>query len=116
LCVEHFARRTKLITLLNQVVDLLSSLQNAFDGLVQDNLGLVQLLLDLHNTVCLLWVLVLDNVVLQLGVGHVGRIGRVGESRFWVFGEELIADFGEELMGYKGGVFVVGDDEAADAF
>lgn len=63
-----------------------------------------------------MWVLVFDNVVFQLGVGHVGWFGRVGESGFWVFGEELIADFGEKLMGYERGVFVVGDYEAADAF
>lgn len=31
-------------------------------------------------------------------------------------GEELVDDFAEELVGYEGGVLVVGDDDAADAF
>jgi hypothetical protein len=32
-----------------------------------------------------------------------------------MFGEELVDDFAEELVGDKGGVLVVGDDDAADA-
>jgi hypothetical protein len=72
--------------------------------------------LDLHYAVGLLWVLVLDDVVFELGVRHVGRFGRVGESGARVFGEELVANFGEKLVGYEGGVFVVGDHKAAHAF
>jgi hypothetical protein len=33
-----------------------------------------------------------------------------------VLGEEFVDDFAEELVGYEGGVLVVGDDDAADAF
>lgn len=33
-----------------------------------------------------------------------------------MLGEEFIDDFAEELVGYEGGVLVVGDDDAADAF
>ena len=33
-----------------------------------------------------------------------------------MFGEKLVDDFGEELMGDEGGVFVVGDYDAGDAF
>ena len=33
-----------------------------------------------------------------------------------MFGEELVNDFGEELVGDEGWVFVVGDDDAGDAF
>lgn len=31
-------------------------------------------------------------------------------------GEEFVDDFAEELVGYEGGVLVVRDDDAADAF
>jgi hypothetical protein len=72
--------------------------------------------LNLHDTVGLLWVLVLNNVVFQLRVGHVGWVGRIGEGGFGIFGEELVADFGEKLVGYERRVFVVGDYEAADTF
>ena len=33
-----------------------------------------------------------------------------------MFGEELVDDFGEELVGYERGVFLVADYDACDAF
>lgn len=59
-------------------------------------------------------VLVLDDVLLELrertfGVGRREDVARV-------FVEELVDYLGEELVGDKDGVFVVGDDDAADAF
>lgn len=47
LCVEHFALGTEAIRLGHQAVNLLTSLQYRFNGLVQYNLRLVELLLDL---------------------------------------------------------------------
>lgn len=76
LTVEHLGLRAQAVTLLNEVVDFLATLQNTLDSLVERNLGLipvrsanmceggravrsylVQFLLDLHNAVRLLWVL-----------------------------------------------------------
>lgn len=77
--VEHLALSTEAIALCDEVVDLLTALKHALDSLVQDDLGLVQLLLDLHDAVGGVRVLVLDNVLFerrkrQLGVG-VGKGG-----------------------------------------
>lgn len=49
--IKHLARRTQAITLGDQIVDLLATLQYAFDGLVQNSLGLIQLVLDLGHVV-----------------------------------------------------------------
>lgn len=68
--VKHFALSAQPIALGHQIVNLLSSLQHALNRLVQHNLGLVQLLLDLHDAVGLLGVLVLGEVVRQLGEGQ----------------------------------------------
>lgn len=68
--VKHFALSAQPIALGHQIINLLSSLQHALNRLVQHNLGLVQLLLDLHDAVGLLRVLVLGEVVRQLGEGQ----------------------------------------------
>lgn len=112
LCVEHLALGAQAIALLHEAVELLSSLQHALNGLVQHDLGLIQFLLDLHDAVGLLRVLVLDNVFLELGVRARGIGG--GEDIARVLVQELVDDFGEELVGNEGGVFVVGDDDAGD--
>lgn len=65
--VEHLALGAETVTLCHQVVNLLASLQYTLDGLVQNNLGLVELLLDLHDAIGLLGILVLGQVVLELG-------------------------------------------------
>lgn len=64
--VEHLALGAETVTLCYQVVNLLATLQYTLDGLVQNNLGLVELLLDLHDAVGLLGILVLGQVVLEL--------------------------------------------------
>lgn len=58
LTVKHLGLRTQSVTLLDQIVDLLASLQHTLDRLVENNLGLVQLLLDLQDVVGLMRVLV----------------------------------------------------------
>lgn len=49
--VEHLALRTQSVGLCDKSIYLLATLQYGFDGLVQNNLGLVKLLLDLWFTV-----------------------------------------------------------------
>ena len=78
---------------------------------MENNLGFVQLLLNFHNTVHLVWVLVRRDVCLQGREGD--RLG--GGACVGVEGEELIEDLGEDLMGGKRGVFVVTDDDTGDA-
>ena len=80
-------------------------------SLVQHNLGLIQLLLNLHNTVGLLRVLVLHNVFLQLRQGACALAqGRVRPRCAGVLCEELVDDLGKELMGNQRRVIAVGDD------
>ena len=80
---------------------------------MEDNLGLVELLLDLENAVGLLGVLVLGEVVAQLGHGDAGVASGPGGAR--VLGQELVDDLAEQLVGDEGRVLLVGDDDAADA-
>ena len=114
LTVKHLALRTQPITLRHQVINLLPPLQHALNRLVQHNLRLVELLLYLHDAVCLLRVLVFCQVVAQLGEGE-GRLAR-GPGGARVAGEELVDALAEELVGDEGGVLMVGDYDATDAF
>ena len=91
--VKHLALTAQSITLLHQAVDLLSSLQYTFNSLMQHNLRLIQLLLDLQDTVRLLWVLVLVDVFLELWKREWGRI-RACEGGARIAGEKLVEDFG----------------------
>ena len=84
LTVEHLTLRTQSIALSHQVVNLLPSLQHTLNRLVQHNLSLVQFLLDLHNAIRLLRILVFHNIILQLwktkcrtaiGPGGAGMLG-----------------------------------------
>lgn len=111
--VKHLALRAQAIALRHQVVNLLASLQHALDGLVQHDLRLIELLLDLHDAVCLMRVLILHDVILERGECQRGRRGRKGGTR--VHGEELVDDLGEELVRDQRGVIVVADDDAGDA-
>lgn len=81
---------------------------------MEDNLGLVQLLLDLHYAVGLLGVLILGQVLLELGHDQRGLAAGPGRAR--VLGEELVDDLAENLVRDERGILVVGDDDAADAF
>lgn len=89
--IKHLALGTKPIALGNKIIDLLAALEDALDGLVQGDLGLVELALDLEDAVGLVRVLVLGQVVLELGHGE-GLAGGPGRAR--VRGEELVDDFG----------------------
>ena len=68
---------------------------------MKNNLSFVELLLDLHDAVGLAWVLVLDNIFLQLrqGAGILAQRG-VGEGSAWVFGKELVHNLAQELVGH----------------
>lgn len=82
---------------------------------MQHNFRLVQLLLNLHDTIRLLGVLILGQIIFQRGEVELGRVGG-GEGAAGVAGEEFVDDFGEDLVGDEGGVVVVGDDDGGDAF
>ena len=105
LTIEHLALRTQPITLRHQIINLLASLQHTLDSLMQHDLRLIKLLLNLHNTICLRRVLVLYDVILELGEGE-GRRG-VSPGGTWVLCEELVDDFGQKLVGYERRVGVV---------
>lgn len=115
--VEHLTLSTQPVALRDQIVNLLASLQHTLDGLVQDDLGLVELLLDLDDAVGLRRVLVLSDVVLEFGEGERGvALAEGGVCGARVLGDEFVDDLGEHAVGYHGRVFVVGDDDAAHAF
>lgn len=80
---------------------------------MENNLGLVELLLDLEDAVGLLRVLVLGEVLLQLGHGEGGCSGC--PTGAGVLGEKLVDNLAEKLVSHEGRVLVVGDDDAADA-
>lgn len=81
---------------------------------MQYNLSLIQLLLNLHNTIRLLRILIFDNVLFELWEGQ-GRVrGREGSAR--ISRKKLVDDFGEQLVRYKGWIVVVTDDDTGDAF
>lgn len=112
--VKHLAARAQIIALGDQLVHLLAALEHALHGLVQHLLRGVELVLDLQDLVRLLRVLVLRDVVLELGVGQgVGR-GR-GDGGGRVLGGELVAQLLEDAGDDEVGVFLVGDDDAAEA-
>lgn len=79
--VKHLALCTQAIALGDKVVDLLTTLQHTLDGLMQGNLGLIELHLDFEDAVGLVRVLVLGQVVLELRdveswvAGYPGRLG-----------------------------------------
>lgn len=65
LTIKHLALRTQPIALRYQIINLLSSLQHTLNSLVQHDLGLIKFLLNLHDAVCLLRVLIFHNIVFQ---------------------------------------------------
>jgi len=81
---------------------------------MQHNLRLIQLLLNLHNAIRLLRILVLDNIILQFREAE--RRVRVGEGGARVRGEEFVDYFGEQLVGDERGVVLAADYDAADSF
>jgi len=86
----------------------------AVDGLVEDDLGLVELLLDLGDAVGLVGVLVRLDELLEggelervIGGGGVYRRDRL-------LGQELVHELGQDAVGRDVGV-ILGDDDAGDA-
>jgi hypothetical protein len=69
LTIKHLALCAQAITLGHQFINFLPSLQNTLDSLMQYNLSLIQLLLNLHNTVGLLRVLIFRNILVELWEG-----------------------------------------------
>lgn len=75
--VEHLRLGAQLVRLRHQVVELLAALQYLVDGIMQDDLGLVQILLNLGHRIRLLWILVLGEVGIQLCVWNATRWWRM---------------------------------------
>lgn len=86
--IKQLALGTQSITLGDKIVKLLSTLQHALDGLVNDNLRLVQLLLDLENAVSLMRILIFGEVLLQFWEGQSWLA--ISPGRSGVLGEEFI--------------------------
>lgn len=80
-----------------EVVDLLATLEDALDGLVKGDLGLVKLALNLHDAVGLVGILVLGEIVLELGHGNLLTRGPRGTR---VRRQELVHDFRQQLVGH----------------
>lgn len=57
--IKHLALVAQAVTLGDEVVDFLAALEDGLDGLVQGDLGLVELALNLQDAVGLVRVLVL---------------------------------------------------------
>lgn len=81
---------------------------------MQHNLRLIQFLLDLHDTVRLLRILIFDYIFLEFGERQRGGCG--GEGGAGIAGEELVDHFREELVRDKGWVVGVADDDAGNTF
>lgn len=115
LSIEHLALGAQTIALRHQVVDLLSAREHALDSVVQHDLGLIQLFLNLHNAVNLSRVLVLCDILLELGIWQREGLG-FGEDGARVFGEEFVTDLGEYLLRNELRVLGVCYYDSADAF
>lgn len=78
---------------------------------MQNNLGVVKLLLNLQDTAHVLRILVLVDVRLEVGE----RNGPGGSCGGGVLGREFVKELGEDLVGGHGRVFVVADDDTGDS-
>jgi hypothetical protein len=98
----------------------LTSLQRTLNRLLQRLLGLIQLLLDLHNTVPIVRVLELLDIPPQMSLRHailVGlQAGLVGPRRFGELAGELVEDLAEQLVRNELVVVLVGDDDSRAPF
>ena len=93
---------------------VLTPLQHTLNSLMQHNLRLVQLLLNLHNTIRRLRILILLQILLELRKRHLGV--RIRPTTPWKFAEKLIHNLAEQLVRYERRVLVVGDDYCGYAF
>lgn len=114
LLIEEFTLARQSIALRHETINLFSPLKHALDRLMQYYFGLIQLLLNLHNTIRLLRILVFHNVIFELWEGQGGVRVREGSAR--ISRKKLIDNFGEQLVRYKGWIVVVADDHTGDAF
>jgi hypothetical protein len=112
LLVKHLALRAQSVALGHQAVNLLPALQHALDRLLHQDLGLVELLLDLHDTVGVLGVLVLCEVVLELGPADLAAVLERGDR---VLREELVDEPRQDLVRDEAGILAVAYDDAGDA-
>lgn len=117
LFVEHLGAGRQGLALVNQGVQLLTSFQHTLNGLVQDNFGLVQLLLDPHYGVRLRWILVLLDVVGQLCEFELA-IGLGGILPFdWrVFCDVVIYNLVEQRERWSHRVLLVRDEDRTEPF
>lgn len=69
LTIKHLRLSAESVTLLDQAINLFSSLQNAFNRLMQYDFRLIQFFLDLHYAVGLLRVLIFLEVFFELWKG-----------------------------------------------
>lgn len=72
LLVEHFTLTGQPVTLCHQTINLLSPLKHTFDRLMQYNLSFVQLLLNLHDAIRLLRILIFCDILFELWEGQGG--------------------------------------------
>jgi hypothetical protein len=95
---------------------MLTSLQRALNSLLQRLLGLIQLLLDLHNAISIVRVLELfdvpPKVSLSLAILIGLQAGLVRPRRLGELAGELVQDLAEQLVGDELVVVLVGDDDA----
>lgn len=88
-----------------------------FNGLVQHNLRLIQLLLNLHDAVRLTRILEFDDVFLQLVErARVLARARIRKGRPGVFGEELVDHLRQQLVRNKCRIVTVRDDDTSHTF
>ncbi len=79
---------------------------------MQYNFRFVQFFLNFHYAVCLLRILIFLEVFFELWERKVG-VG-AGEGGARVAGEELIDDFGKQLMCYKGRIVGIANDDSGN--
>jgi hypothetical protein len=95
---------------------MLTSLQRALNRLLQRLLGLIQLLLDLHDAVSIIRVLELFDVPPKVALGQavlVGlQAGLVRPRRLGELAGELVQDLAQQLVRDELVVVLVGDDDA----
>ena len=87
---------------------------HTLNGLVQHNLGLIQLLLDVRNGVHLPRVLIRLQVLVQRRELDVTVARRARDLGGRLLGQKVVDDLREDLVGRQLGV-VLGDDDASDA-
>lgn len=113
---KDFGRLRQSLRLVDKSVQSLSSGKDRLDGLVEHDLGLVELLLHSHDSVGLVGILVSLNVIIELGHAQLGRgFHGILPLSLGVLGEVLLQHLVEQSVGDSNGVLLVGDDDTANA-